>query len=83
MKDTIGNALPPGGAISRPVRIRDVQSAKRLLSRVIMQIQRGEVEDGKARLLTYCLSVYVGICKDNDFEIRLKAIEEALGKVKK
>jgi hypothetical protein len=71
------NVDTPGGTkTNRPVRVRDVKTAKRCLGNIIMQVQKGEVLNETARLLTYCLSVYVSICKDGEFEARLLALEK-------
>lgn len=71
------NGSTPGGTpTNRPVRVRNVQTAKRCLGNIIMQVQKGEVLNETARLLTYCLSVYVSICKDGEFEARIAALEQ-------
>lgn len=75
------DSTPPGG---RPVMVRDVRTAKRLLGKIILQIQRGQILSETARLLTYCLSTYVSICKDHEFEDRLEEIEkQVLKRMKK
>jgi hypothetical protein len=64
----------------RPIKVRDVRTAKRLLSNIILQVQKNEILSETARLLVYCLSTYVSICKDSDFETRLVTIEGSLKK---
>ncbi|MBU1100594.1 MAG: hypothetical protein KKA84_09335 [Bacteroidetes bacterium] len=45
------------------VRVKDSQSARRLLSRLITQLQKGEVQNSDAKDLTYLLNNYIQISK--------------------
>jgi hypothetical protein len=50
----------------RPIRVRDVKTASRLMGKIILQIQRDEINHDKAKLLIYALGAYVNISKQND-----------------
>lgn len=62
----------------RPVKIRGVKDAKRLLSRLIYELQQGIVSGRDAKDLCYLLNSYVQITKETEFEERLKALEEKM-----
>lgn len=66
----------------RGVRVRTLKDAKRLLSRLITQLQAGTIEGKNAKDLTYVLSVFVQVVKDSDIEERLTKLEEANGRRK-
>lgn len=70
--------IPLGGR--RVIRIGDVRSAKRLLSRVLMLLQRGEIEESLAKTITYVASNFVTIMRDSDLEDRMSKLEEMIGK---
>jgi hypothetical protein len=75
-----GKALilsPPPRAL-RPVRVRDLRGAKRLLSRLISQLQRGEVESAYAKDITYLLSVFIGLVRGHELEDRVRKLESGL-----
>lgn len=65
----------PGG---KPLKIRNIKSALRLLGRVLYQAQRHEIDLNEARLIVYACSIYAGIVKDGVFEERLNKIETDL-----
>jgi hypothetical protein len=66
---------PPLGLTGRPVTVRDARSAKRLLGKIIVALQKGTVSSYLAKDLCYLLSVYVQICQSSDFEERLEKLE--------
>ena len=61
-----------------PIKVTNLKSARRLLSRLIYQLQTGEVENQTAKDLTYLLISYVNIFKAYEFEQRLLKLEEKL-----
>lgn len=73
--DDGNNAGTPPGAM-RPVFVRDIRGAKRLLGRLIVQFQRGTVDSQKARTMAYLLSTFCEICNHSDIEGRIKLLEE-------
>jgi hypothetical protein len=56
--------------------IRNVKTAKRLLSRLIAGFVRGEIAGQDAKTLAYLLATYCQIVKESDFEERLAALEQ-------
>lgn len=58
-------AIPP---LTRAIRVKDSRSAKRLLSRLIVQIQRGEIFNETAKDLTYLLNSFIALMKFSDEE---------------
>ena len=61
-----------------PVEVHNVRGAKRLLSRLITQLQNDEVEDRKAKSICYLLQVYVTIHKETETEERIAELERKL-----
>jgi hypothetical protein len=77
-QDTKGASLtltPP----LRPVKVRSLKDAKRLLSRLIVQLQSGQVKGSDAKDLTYLLSVFLQLVRDHELEQRIKRIEQTIG----
>ncbi len=60
------------------MRVRNIQDARRLLSRLILQLQTGAIEGRQAKDLTYILISYVQIARESDLEVRLEELERAL-----
>lgn len=50
------------------VAVNNVRSARRLLSRVISQYQKGEIDETYAKTIAYLLQVYVSLFKDAETE---------------
>lgn len=63
---------------ARPIRVKNINDARRLLSRLIYQLQVEQIEGRQAKDLTYLLISYVSITRDSDLEQRLAAIEEKI-----
>jgi hypothetical protein len=59
----------------RPVKVRTLRDAKRLLSRTITQLQAGTVTGQAAKDLTYLLSVFVQLVRDYELEERIEKLE--------
>lgn len=70
------------GKIERPVKVKSISDAKRLLSKLIYKLQTGEINGQNAKDMTYLLISYVNMVKDNEFENRLTEIEEKIGSKK-
>ena len=64
--------LTPG---PRPVRVRKLKDAKRLLSRLIVQLQAGTIAGQDAKDLCYLLSTFVQIVRDGELETRIERLE--------
>jgi hypothetical protein len=61
-----------------PIKVTNLKAAKRLLSRLIFNLQKGEIENQTAKDLTYLLTSYVNIFKQYELEKRIEEIEERL-----
>ena len=66
--------------LPRPVRVNTLRSAKRLLSRLITQLQAGTIEGREAKDMCYLLSTFIVLVRDFDLEERVKKIEETMTK---
>ena len=60
----------------KAIRVSSIKDARRLLSRLISQLQQGTVLSRDAKDLTYLLSIYVQITRESDLEERLEALEK-------
>jgi hypothetical protein len=75
-KSEVSKGCPP--MFPRPIRITKAKDAKRLLSRMIYQLQTGEIEGRQAKDMTYLLVAFIQIEKEIVLEDRVKQIEQAL-----
>ncbi len=66
----------------KPIEVRNLRTAKRLLSRIITAFQRNEIEDSRAKTLAYLLVSYVSLTRDYEFEERISKLEQMKGIVK-
>lgn len=73
----VSEGYPP--SLGKAIKINTVKDAKRLLSRLIYGLQTGTIGNQLAKDLTYLLISYVNICRDVEFETRLKDLEEKAG----
>ena len=62
----------------KPIRVNNLKSAKRLLSKLIYDLQIGNIDSKLAKDLTYLVSVYVNIFKEYDLEKKLDQLEKQL-----
>ncbi len=70
-------ANSPGiSVMEKPVRVKNLKDAKKLLGRLLVAFQRGEIGGRDAKDLAYLLSVWVQIVKDVELEERLKNLEQ-------
>ena len=72
VKDT-----PP--LLVKPIRVNTIKQAKKLLSRLIWQLQTEEIKSQKAKDITYLLSVFLTVIRDSELEERIKTLEERIG----
>ncbi|MCX6141989.1 MAG: hypothetical protein NTZ35_02095 [Ignavibacteriales bacterium] len=63
----------------KPIKVKNLRDAKKLLSRILVAFQRGELEGREAKDLAYLLSVWVQIVKDADLEERIRLLEAKTG----
>jgi hypothetical protein len=69
----------PSPLVANSKRVKNVEDAKNLLSRLISLFCKGQISGRDAKDLCYLLSQYVAITKDVDFEERLIALEQKAG----
>lgn len=78
MKATAAGEVLSLSTAPRPIKVRNLRSAKRLLSRLITQLQAGQITGQDAKDLTYLLSVFVMLVRDHELEERIESVEAAL-----
>ena len=66
----------PRSLKEKPIKVKNLRDAKKLLARILVAFQRDELAVRQAKDLAYLLSVYVSIVKDSDLEERLRILEE-------
>ena len=62
----------------RSIKVNNIPAAKRLLSKIILLLQKGLVDGRRAKDLVYILSVFTAVVKDTEFDDRLREIENKL-----
>ena len=62
------------------IKVNNLKSAKRLLSRLIYELQAGTVSSQLAKDLTYLLTSYVNVFKTYEMETKLSELEERINK---
>jgi hypothetical protein len=68
--------LPPRPPVfQRAIPIKDVQSVKRLIARLVRGLQYGPITESRSKTLTYMLSVYCQIHNGVEFAERLAELE--------
>lgn len=60
----------------KAVKVTKINHAKRLLSKLIYQLQKGEITGQLAKDLTYLLSTFINIFKTAELEERINKLEE-------
>jgi hypothetical protein len=60
------------------IKVTNLKQAKRLLSRLIYDLQTGTIENQNAKDLTYLLVSYVNVFKQYEIEQRLDLIEKQI-----
>jgi len=64
--------------LSNPIKVTSLKNAKRLLSRLIYDLQSGLIENQTAKDLTYLLVSYVNVFKQYEIEKRIDEIEKRI-----
>ncbi len=64
--------------LSNPIKVTSLKNAKRLLSRLIYDLQSGMIENQTAKDLTYLLVSYVNVFKQYEIEKRIDEIEKRI-----
>ena len=70
-----------GGCIGnlRPIIANDCRSIKRLLSRVLLLLQKRQIDDKEAKSLGYIAGIFVQTIKETELEQRVLELEKTLG----
>ncbi|HMN16294.1 MAG TPA: hypothetical protein PKD03_01645 [Ignavibacteriaceae bacterium] len=63
-----------------PVKVTNLKAAKRLLAKLIYDLQTDKIDNQKAKDLTYLLVSYVNIFKQYELELRIEEIEKQLNR---
>ena len=59
----------------KPIRVKNLRDAKKLISRLLVAFQREEIDGRNAKDLAYLLTVFIQIVKDGELEERLTKLE--------
>ena len=62
----------------RPIRVKSSRDALRLLTRVMMQLQKRLISDSKAKTIAYCVNSYVKALETSEIEKRIEEIESKI-----
>ncbi len=60
----------------RPIRIRSVKDARRLLARILRQLQLGEISESKAKTISYVANSYAKLFEVSELEERVAELEK-------
>ncbi len=61
--------------LGRPIRVNTQQKARQLLSRLILEFQKGTIKNKDAKDLCYLIISYVNVSTQTDIEERVKKLE--------
>jgi hypothetical protein len=73
------NIKTPPLLLGKPVFVTNFRTAKRLLSRLILGFQKGEISGRDSKDLCYLVASFVQIAKDTEIEERLSKLEGKVG----
>jgi hypothetical protein len=59
------------GYTPKPIKVTNLKTAKRLLSKLIYDLQINQIDSKLAKDLTYLVSVFVNIYKESDLETKI------------
>jgi len=65
----------------RPIVVSDIKAVKRLLSRVLLLLQKRQIDDREAKSLGYIAGIFVQTVKESELEQRVGELEKQLPKV--
>jgi hypothetical protein len=68
--------------ITKPIMVRIISDARRLLTKLICKLQTGEITGQNAKDMTYLLISLVSIIKEGELEAKLNALEERMNEMK-
>ena len=62
-----------------PIKVTNLKNAKRLLSKLIYELQTGKIDNQTAKDLTYLLVSFVNVFKQYEMEGRISELERKAG----
>jgi hypothetical protein len=65
-----------GYPVGVPIKVNKLKDGRRLLSRLIHQLQTGQVSGQVAKDLCYLLTTYVNVFRTAELEQRIEALEK-------
>lgn len=68
----------PQPLLETNIKVTNLKSAKRLLSKLISKFISGGIINQDAKDLAYLVSIYVSVVKDAEIEERIKKLEEKI-----
>jgi hypothetical protein len=68
--------------IEKPIVVRNIKHARRLLSKLISKLQKGEIKGREAKDMTYLLISFVNIIKEEEIETKLNNLEMKINEMK-
>lgn len=68
--------------LDKPLKIKKVKDAKRLLSRIIYEFSKGELNSQFAKDLCYMLNVYVQTCNTLELSEKLDKLKSEIQQIK-
>ena len=80
--NVLSNTVLPGHypiLPGKPVMIRNAKDCRRLFGKMILGFQRGQIDSGNAKTLSYLLIGFLQSCTQADIEERLKNLEQKTG----
>ena len=60
----------------RPIRIRSVKDARRLLARILKQLQLEEISENRAKTISYVANSYAKLYEVSELEERVSELEK-------
>jgi len=66
----------PGKDNLRPIRIRSVKDARRLLARILKQLQLQEIPESRAKTISYVANSYAKLYEISELEERVTELEK-------
>lgn len=73
-----GLANTEKGEKKRPVRVQNVKDAERLLAKVLLQLQKGEISESMARAMAYVANSYAKMFEISEMEKRIETLESLI-----
>lgn len=79
MSDKKLNEKPKKEQYVRRLNLKNLSDARRLIARIIKQVQNNEISVEKAKALGYLVNVFNGTYEKSELENRINEIKDHLG----